>query len=338
MMGGMLVRYPLSKYLFRVEVDGLTQAGFRSVSGLSWEHEVVEYQEGGRNEAMVRLPGQQRLGAVTLTRGFIVGAEFAAWAREARENQGGSRRSVDIVALHDDHSEASRFTLLRAWPRKFETQALTTTSESLVETLELAHEGIISAYSREPQPSQGQALAQGDARARQDAAGQRARDAARTRRGDAASVNDGPAGQGRAAAAAGQGGDDADAAPAMPAPEAAGASALQGNYAGGEAAREGTAEDPRAQVSQAMRPDAPDEAPTPHDDPDSLRAACGVSGAESGAAGSAARSNAGFAATGVTGEAATQQGHWSDGVERRQPPGDVAEPPIEPGNTLGAVG
>jgi phage tail-like protein len=172
----MPVRYPLSKYLFRVEVDGLTQAGFRSVSGLSWEHEVVEYQEGGRNAAMVRLPGQHRLGAVTLTRGFIEGAEFAAWAREARENRGSSRRSIDIVALRDDHTEASRFTLLRAWPRKFETQALTTASEGLVETLELAHEGIISAHSREPQPSQGQAWAQGDTRARLDAAGQRARD------------------------------------------------------------------------------------------------------------------------------------------------------------------
>jgi phage tail-like protein len=332
----MPVRYPLSKYLFRVEVDGLTQAGFRSVSGLSWEHEVVEYQEGGRNAAMVRLPGQQRLGAVTLTRGFIEGAEFAAWAREARENRGSSRRSIDIVALRDDHTEASRFTLLRAWPRKFETQALTSASEGLVETLELAHEGIISAHSREPQPSQGQAWAQGDTRARLDAAGQRARDAARAQRGEAVSVNDGAAGQGSVSPAAGDGADEAQAAPAMPTPEASGASALGGNYAGGGGPGASAAEDPRAQVSQAMRPGVPDDAPTAHDDADSLRAACGIGGADAGGQSAGARSSAGFAATGSTGDAATQQGHWSDGVERRQPPGAVPEPPIEPGNTLSA--
>jgi len=339
-------RDPLAKYLFRIEIEGISQAGFRAATGLSWEHEVLEFQEGGRNASMVRLPGQQRLGTVTLTRGFLVGAELARWAREARElgeTAAKVRRPVDLVLLHDDLSEAARYTLLRAWPSKFETQGLATQGEGLVETLELAHEGLMRTGQSGPRPSPGQALAQGAARARLDAASQAARDAARAARGPASSVSDALGGAQAAIGAVAAAAAAAEAAaqlPAMPPPPAAAVSALDAAYGAAQhgGSPSAVAGASAAAVSNALLGGESDPGATPHASPDDLRAACAVppapSGAPPGAPPPGGASNAGMAATGVTGAPATQQGQWSDGVERRQPPGEVPEPPIEPGNTL----
>ena len=45
---------------FYVEIDGMAQAVFTEVSGLQLEMEVMEYQEGGNNDFVHRLPGRTK--------------------------------------------------------------------------------------------------------------------------------------------------------------------------------------------------------------------------------------------------------------------------------------
>ncbi len=50
---------PLETYNFIVEIDGVTVAGFKELSGIESRIEVVEYREGGESYLPVRkLPGK----------------------------------------------------------------------------------------------------------------------------------------------------------------------------------------------------------------------------------------------------------------------------------------
>lgn len=339
----MAVRDPYAKKYFRLEIDGISPGGFETAQGLSWENEVLEFQEGGRNDALVRLPGQGRLGKVTLTRGFAGNGELYAWARSARDGNS-MRKAVDIVVLNDAAEEVARYTLLRAWPTRYETKELTGQQGHAVESMELAHEGIVKA-SRSPAPAPASAAGVfGPVQSALAVAEQRARDAAR----EARQVNDAAAEASRAAAvaaglAAGVAGavSAAEAGlPPVPAPPSPpiGASALDARFEANAAVppRPGASEGvPPGGAREAMSQGAPPGNVVPHASPEDFASAMADGGPPASpppTAGGAV--GAGMASSGATGAAATSAGDWSDGVSRQQPPGQLREPPIQSGSTL----
>jgi phage tail-like protein len=137
---------PRSRHLFDVELDGLVVAHFKNVRGLTLEREVVEHQEGGRNDHMVKLPGQGQVGQITLERGWTGHAAFWQWMRECRELSGTGlsiRKSVDIILLSANaKTEVGRYTLRRCWPLKMDFEEFSSEPATALEKLELAHEGI----------------------------------------------------------------------------------------------------------------------------------------------------------------------------------------------------
>src|SRR5688572_29088869 len=94
-------RDPRVRHRFGVEIDGLLVGHFSAVAGISSEGEVVEFQEGGRNAGMLKLPGQGRLGTLRLKRGFTGEPVLHRWASEGP----GARRTVDVVLLDDAGAE-----------------------------------------------------------------------------------------------------------------------------------------------------------------------------------------------------------------------------------------
>ncbi len=343
----MAVRDPYARKYFRLEIDGVSPGGFESAQGLSWETEVLEFQEGGRNDALVRLPGQGRLGKVTLVRGYMANHDLAGWAKDAAAGRS-VRRSVDVVVLDDAGEEAARYTLLRAWPTRYEVKELSSQQGHSVDTVELAHEGIVKG-ARSPGPQAANVVGMlGAVSSALAAAEQGARDRARAARqvadaaeaaaqaaGAAAGVANAVAG---AAAAADAGGHPLT--PFLPAPPAmpAGASPLDAAFVASASAGAGAppaAGSPPAGVREALSQGSPMGQVTAHDSPESFAAAMGDGGAPPcPAPAPAGASGAGFAATGTRGTSATSAGDWSDGVPRQQAPGQVPEPPIEPANTL----
>jgi phage tail-like protein len=136
-------RDPFKNFRFRVEIDGVVSAGFRSVSGLAAETEVIEYREGGDPFTSVRkLPGRVRYPNVTLRRGLTTSRDLWDWWQTVRDGAL-QRRDVRITLLDDAGNEVLRWVLRDAWIAKIEASDLDAqANEVAIESVELAHEGL----------------------------------------------------------------------------------------------------------------------------------------------------------------------------------------------------
>ncbi len=134
----------LAAFRFQVEVDSVTIAAFKTMSGLSTKQDVVEFKLGG-DKSIRRRPGRVSFNNITLERGFSTDKSLADW-RQAIVDGKDDRRSGAIVYLNADGSEALRYNFFRAWPVNWEGPSLTAGgSDTAVEKLELAVEWIEAA-------------------------------------------------------------------------------------------------------------------------------------------------------------------------------------------------
>jgi phage tail-like protein len=134
---------PFKNFNFRVEIDGVASAAFRSVSGLAAEAEVIEYREGAdRLSSSRKLPGRVKYPNVTLRRGLTTSPDLWNWWKTVRDGTL-QRRTVVITLLDDSHQEILRWSLREAWIVKYEVPELDAeANEVAIETIELAHEGL----------------------------------------------------------------------------------------------------------------------------------------------------------------------------------------------------
>jgi len=142
---------PFATFKFHVEVGGITQAAFSDCSGLEMSTEVFEYQEGGLNEYVHKIPGRTKVSNVTLKRGFTTSNELFKWYKEMEkallEGKRFAFQQVTIILYSSaDRNERVRWTLDKAFPVKWVGPAFKTDEAAIaVETLEFAHHGITMA-------------------------------------------------------------------------------------------------------------------------------------------------------------------------------------------------
>ena len=142
---------PFATFKFHLEVGGITQAAFTDCSGLEMSTEVFEYQEGGLNEYVHKIPGRTKVSNVTLKRGFATSNELFEWYKEMEgkllEGKRFDFQQVTIILYSSaDQNELVRWTLDKAFPIKWVGPAFKTDEAAIaVETLEFAHHGITMA-------------------------------------------------------------------------------------------------------------------------------------------------------------------------------------------------
>jgi len=135
-------RDPFKSFSFRVEIDNVASASFKSVSGLAAEAEVIEYREGGDLSSSRKLPGRVRYPNVTLKRGLTTSPDLWDWWQTVRDGAV-ERRTVVITLLNDAGEPVLRWRLREAWIAKIEASDLDAEgNEVAIETIELAHEGL----------------------------------------------------------------------------------------------------------------------------------------------------------------------------------------------------
>ena len=137
---------PYVSFNFLVELDGIAQASFRECSGLDSTTEVIETREGGDNVTVRKLPGKTTYTNITLKWGLTDSTELWAWRAQVVGGQ--PRRKNGSIVVYDlsNRVEVARWNFVNAWPTKWEGPSFNATGNDIaVETLVLAHEGIVRA-------------------------------------------------------------------------------------------------------------------------------------------------------------------------------------------------
>lgn len=119
MAGGQRVD-PLENFRFRVEIEGIVQAGFTECSGLGSHIEVVEIREGGdATSATRKIPGRVTYPDIVLKWGVTTSRELYNW-HQAVINGQLQRKSGSVVLLNSERQEVVRWNFSNAWPSKFD--------------------------------------------------------------------------------------------------------------------------------------------------------------------------------------------------------------------------
>ena len=137
-------QYPRPNYHFTVQWGG-TRLGVMEVSGLEAEIVVIEHREGGDPEATPRkMPGMRKFGNIVLKRGLVAGDnEFFEWFNSTQLSTA-QRRDIVINLLNENHEPVIVWKVKNAWPVKLQSADLKSdANEVAIETLELAHEGLV---------------------------------------------------------------------------------------------------------------------------------------------------------------------------------------------------
>ncbi len=128
------------QFAFRVEIDGIISAAFRSAGPFRWTTKVTPVREGGRNRGTVNLVEPGEFAPLSLKKGLVSNSsELYQWMKRVHNHaEAFSRANMSVVMIREDGSEAGRFNLFNAFPSKYELgQFDGKTNEVNVETLEI---------------------------------------------------------------------------------------------------------------------------------------------------------------------------------------------------------
>lgn len=136
---------PYRGFNFLVEIDGITEAGFRECSGLDASTDSVDYREGSDPNHMRKLSALNKFSPITLKRGITDSDSLWKWRQTVMDGKT-ERKNISIVLLNEARQEKWRWNLREAWPTKWTGPSLNATSnEVAIETLEITHEEMVKA-------------------------------------------------------------------------------------------------------------------------------------------------------------------------------------------------
>jgi phage tail-like protein len=137
---------PFGSHYFALEVNGQEIAHFMECSGLKSTAAVFEIEEGGMNGMTHKRPGQSKWDNIVLRFATNASQELLSWRDEFLQDQFASRptNSGSIIMYDNERNEIRRYSFTNCWPVSWEGPQLNSgSSELAVETLEIAHEGLI---------------------------------------------------------------------------------------------------------------------------------------------------------------------------------------------------
>ncbi len=135
---------PYRNFRYRLEIDGITQAGFSEATVPDITSEPVEYREGNEpNPATPRkLPGVVKYGNLSLKWGITDSVELYNWHKSIIQGKV-ERKNISVIVIDEDGSDKSRWNFTQAWPTKYDAPDLTAKGNDVgIETLEIVHEGM----------------------------------------------------------------------------------------------------------------------------------------------------------------------------------------------------
>ncbi|UVI27378.1 phage tail protein [Paenibacillus spongiae] len=133
---------PLRNFRFRIEIDGIQQAGFSDATGFDSTIDVIEYREGTDPTHVRKLSGLTKYGNITLKWGQTDSLDLYNWHKEAIVGNI-QRRNLSIIIVDEAGNDKARWEFVSAWPTKYDAPDFNAKgNEIAIESIEIVHEGM----------------------------------------------------------------------------------------------------------------------------------------------------------------------------------------------------
>jgi phage tail-like protein len=133
---------PFIAFRFEVSIAGIPAGGFSDCTGLTVETEVTDYQEGGRNNAVLKLIGRTKQTNLVLKRG-VVSRDLWDWYFDVVEGRIEKRSGSVILRDPSGNDSVMEFEFADAFPMKWTGPDLNASQSAVaVESLEVVHSGL----------------------------------------------------------------------------------------------------------------------------------------------------------------------------------------------------
>lgn len=129
------------KFLFLVEIDGLTVAGFMSCSAIGGEMGVINHMEGGDVEVSDKSFGRITEKPITLTNGATDNDELWQWWQEHYEgNENEVKKSISIIPTRRNKTARGRYDVPDCFMTDFvDAEFDGSAEENVIQTMTLEH-------------------------------------------------------------------------------------------------------------------------------------------------------------------------------------------------------
>jgi phage tail-like protein len=136
---------PVGEMRFRVEIAGVEIGWFSDCTGLTAEHEMMEYQPGGA-PSPIKLRGAIKYPNIVLKRGITSEDALIKWFFAAQKPE--ERPDLTIILYGPNLQPIQQWVFNGAFPLKWQGPTLNAASKNTAtEQLELAHAGMDSSLS-----------------------------------------------------------------------------------------------------------------------------------------------------------------------------------------------
>lgn len=134
---------PYRQFRFRIEIDGINQAGFSECTFADTTTDPVEYREGTDPTVFRKLSGLTKYGNITLKWGISDSMDLYKWRQQVIDTGAdGARKNMAIILVDEAGADKSRWDITNAWPSKYDPSDFSAKgNEVAIETLEIVHEG-----------------------------------------------------------------------------------------------------------------------------------------------------------------------------------------------------
>jgi len=133
---------------FLLEIQGVISdtrvivGGFKAVSGMDSETEVIEFKQG--NDMVVRKkPGRTTYANIVLERGYTATDDLWQWRKNIEDGKIDRRSGSIIILDQDGQSEVARYNFYEGWPCKWYVPDMDSDSSSMaIEKIEICVEKV----------------------------------------------------------------------------------------------------------------------------------------------------------------------------------------------------
>src|SRR5919108_2656918 len=130
---------PYRNSRFKLEIQGIVQAGFSECTGFDATTDAVDYREGTDPPALRKLSGLTKYGNLTLKWGLTDSSELWDWRKLVIDGKmEAARGNGSVVVFDEEGTERVRWNFFDGWPSKYDPGDLNAKGNDVaIETLEI---------------------------------------------------------------------------------------------------------------------------------------------------------------------------------------------------------